>query len=58
LKIATIEQGKKKEMSTKQKDKFINIHNKFTWYVANKNSSNLLKYLEYVGLRYPAITDL
>jgi hypothetical protein len=28
------------------------------WYVTNKSSSNLLKYLDYVGLRYPAITNL
>jgi hypothetical protein len=27
------------------------------WYVGNKNSYNLLKYLESVGLRYPAIID-
>ena len=45
-------------MPIKQKKKLINIHNKYMWYVANKCSSNLLKYLEYVGLRYPAITNL
>lgn len=58
LKIATIEQDKKKEMPIKQKDKILNIHSKYMWYVGNKNSNNLLKYLEYVGLRYPAITDI
>lgn len=45
-------------MPIKQKDKILNIHNKYMWYVENKNSNNLLKYLEYVGLRYPAITDI
>jgi len=59
LQIVTVEQGKKeKEMLIKQKDRIRNIHSKYMPHVENTNSSNLLKYLEYIGLqRYPAITD-
>jgi len=48
-------------MPIKEKEKLLNIHNKYMWYdwyVENKKSSNLLRYLEYVGLSYLAITDL
>jgi len=45
-------------MPIKQKDNLINIQNKYMWYVAKKNSTNLLRFLEYVGLRYPATTNL
>lgn len=45
-------------MPIKEKDKLINIHNKYMWNVAIKNSNNLLKYLKYVGLCYPAMTNL
>jgi len=45
-------------MPIQQKDKILHIHNKYIWYVENKNSSNLIKYLEYVVLRYPVITNI
>lgn len=55
LKIALVENRKIKNIPKCEIEKISNITNKYMEYIINKTSKNVIKYLEYVGLRYQGI---